>query len=378
MVSSNFCLSKLKRAVAFLFIAISLNGDPVFAALANLQRPIKMVTIPAGTFTMGGKGGTWGEGTVTAHQVTLSAFALQETEVTQEQYKAVMGVNPSMNTSSVLLPVERVSQVDAARFCNKLSIMEGLDPCYLDTSNANTRWDCDFTKNGFRLPTEAQWEYACRAGTTTTYYGGNDWSTALPPYCWFYINSNNITQPVGGLKANAWGMYDMEGNVYELVYDWYADYTADAQTDPTGPKTGWAIVARGGSAGHDPYYEACAYREYNPPGAADAALARGFRIAAPAQAATNAVAVSPVQITKGLKIAYVKGVMVMTMPSSLIHGLAEISLFDIAGRYVYDHPGLSGVPLRIETGRLAAGVYNALVRLDGKVYSHRFMVAKGQ
>ena len=136
-------------------------------------------------------------------------FEIGVFEVVQSQYKAVMGKNPSYFRKTDKGPVEKVSWYDAVRFCNKLSDLAHLEKCYYEET-----WDLDSTKNGFRLPTEDEWEYACRAGTNTKYYAGDD-ESSLSRVGWYYKNSNSRSQPVGEKEPNVWGLYDMHGNVWE-------------------------------------------------------------------------------------------------------------------------------------------------------------------
>lgn len=258
---------------------------PVFGM--NLQRAIVMKEIPAGTFSMGETGIA-----EPVHQVTLSAFKMQETPVTQEQYLAVMKKNPSyfnLGAKALLRPVENVSWYDAVQFCNSLSKLSGLDPCYTftDTVDAGNNYIVaanvvfDATKNGYRLPTEAQWEYACRAGAKTTYWWGAD-TSGMGARTWFADNTGGAgTQPVATKLANAYGLYDMMGNVWEWCDDWYGAYTTAATTDPTGPATGTYRVQRGGSWGSNAHvgFFRCADRLINYP------LVRddygGFRVVLP-------------------------------------------------------------------------------------------------
>jgi formylglycine-generating enzyme required for sulfatase activity len=210
----------------------------------GLVRPIVMKDIPAGRFVMGDSALNAGWAATPLHYVTLSAFKMQETQVTQEQYQAVMGTNPSWFNSGAdapLRPVEMVNWNDAVQFCNALSKLCGFDTVYNTTS-----WTADFTKKGFRLPTEAEYEYACRGGTTTNYWWGTD-TNGMGVRTWSVFNSNDSTHPVATKLPNAYGLYDMTGNVDEWCNDWYGNYTSDAVIDPSGPVAGTSRVLRGGS-----------------------------------------------------------------------------------------------------------------------------------
>jgi len=158
------------------------------------------------------------------HQVTISKdFLLLRTEVTQDQYVAVVGSNPSLFRGDTSRPVERVSWTDSVAFCDMLSTAEGV------------------AKGTYRLPTEAEWEYAARAGTTGATYG------PIASIAWYSSNSGNQTHAVRGLQANPWNLYDMLGNVWEWTADWSGSYSAGAATDPLGPASGSFRVYRGGS-----------------------------------------------------------------------------------------------------------------------------------
>ncbi|MBL0174191.1 MAG: SUMF1/EgtB/PvdO family nonheme iron enzyme [Ignavibacteria bacterium] len=226
-----------------------------------------MAVIPAGTFRMGditGNGVYSDERPV--HDVTITrSFLMSRTEVTQQQWTMVMGSTPSAFRGDSL-PVEQVSWYDAVAFCNSVSKQEGLDTCY---TGSGTAIACDFAANGYRLPTEAEWEYACRAGTETDYHTGNmtrsvtDLDSLLDRAGWFEMNSGGKTHNVGLKEPNAFGLFDMHGNVAEWCWDWYSGtyYTANPVTDPRGPATGSCRVVRGGSWGHPMYQCSSAYRD---------------------------------------------------------------------------------------------------------------------
>ena len=219
---------------------------------------LEMVRIPAGDFTMGSPGN---EGNEKPHQVRITRpFSLGKYEVTQEQWKAVMGTDPSPSKGPNL-PVEKVSWNDCRQFLEKL--------------NAKCRPE----DGKFQLPTEAQWEYACRAGTTTNYCCGDDLSK-LAEYAWFgNMSERNPTggsHPVGEKSPNAWGLCDMHGNVSEWCQDWRGESTAEAATDPSGPATGVLRVSRGGSwKGPASDCQSAAHQDHFP-GLGD--LGQGFRV----------------------------------------------------------------------------------------------------
>ncbi|MFZ2958948.1 MAG: formylglycine-generating enzyme family protein [Candidatus Ozemobacteraceae bacterium] len=244
--------------------------------IAILPGGIKMnfAQIPAGTFQMGSA-----TDATPVHSVTITtAFLMGTCEVTQEQYQSITGVNPSFfvptetkyssgysNTASQ--PVEHVSWFDAVRYCNSLSTNQSLTPCYKNQSDntiiaSGDTVICEWTANGYRLPTEAEWEYSCRANTTTDYYWGDESSEALmKQYAWYYLNAYDSywtvphavkggTQPVGTRLPNQFGLYDMSGNVWEWCWDRYSAYTSDAVTDPRGSGEGIDRVCRGGRWGY--------------------------------------------------------------------------------------------------------------------------------
>jgi len=223
-------------AIAFVCVAAGCSGsNSESAASAELTLDLgggvtmKMVLIPAGKFMMGSPDSEQGryEDEGPQHEVVITKpFYMGVTEVTQAQYEAVMGKNPSYYRGAAN-PVDTVSWNDAVEFCKKLS---------------------EKTRQTVRLPTEAEWEYACRAGTQTAFSFGDDPST-LGDYAWWAMNSGETPHPVGQKKPNAWGLYDTHGNVWEWCADWWGAYPKGPITDPSGPATAsrGSRVARGGS-----------------------------------------------------------------------------------------------------------------------------------
>jgi formylglycine-generating enzyme required for sulfatase activity len=202
-------------------------------------------------------------------------FYLGTTEVTQGQYRAVTGVNPSKFRGSDDLPVENVSWTDAIVFCNKLSAKEGLKPYYKPGASGVPSGG-----DGYRLPTEAEWEYACRAGSTTSYSFGDD-AARLAEYAWFDGNSDGKTHPVGQKRPNAWGLFDMHGNVTEWCWDRGGDksnyYANSPGADPLGPLRGAGRIFRGGPGWKaDPRGCRSAVRDGDPPDVRGSGL--GFRL----------------------------------------------------------------------------------------------------
>jgi len=232
----------------------------------------EMVLLPSGSFRMGDSAGRPDE---TPHDVSVSSFYIDKHLVTQELYEKILGVNPSKR-KALKNPVERTQWTDAILFCNKCSELEGLTPCY----DLNTR-QCNFAVDGYRLPTEAEWEYACRAGSAGKYCFG-DAENELPRYAWFKPQSQGKTHPVGEKRPNRWGLYDMHGNVWQWCNDWYGEgyYAESPVANPHGPATGKMRVLRGGA--WDSTAEKCrsAYRHKEFPVYTDACFgidSNGFR-----------------------------------------------------------------------------------------------------
>ncbi|TRU49935.1 MAG: serine/threonine-protein kinase pkn1 [Microcystis aeruginosa Ma_QC_Ca_00000000_S207] len=218
---------------------------------------LEMVSLPAGKFLMGS---SESDSEKPPHQVKVNSFAIGKYPITQAQYEAVMGNNPSRFQNNPQNPVEQVSWNDAQAFCQKLSQITG---------------------KTYRLPTEAEWEYACRAGTTTRYYFGDD-DNQLGNYAWGSENSNDTTHPVGQKKPNAWGLYDMSGNVWEWCEDDWHDSYKNAPDDGTAwidndNRSQSPKCLRGGSWRYFPFSCRSAYRDWFDP--VNHYVILGFRVA---------------------------------------------------------------------------------------------------
>lgn len=190
---------------------------------------------------------TWYSNEGPQHQVTITQpFYLGKYPVTQAQWQAVMGSNPSYFSGKPNNPVERISWNDCREFIEKLNQMK---------------------QGTFRLPTEAEWEYACRAGTKVRFYWGDDPNyTQIEEYAWYDQNSNGQTQEVGQKRSNAFGLYDMSGNVWKWCQDWYGSYNSNTQVDPAGVGNGQFRVLRGGGWGDGARYCRSAPRSWGDPG----------------------------------------------------------------------------------------------------------------
>jgi len=260
---------------------------------------VTLASVPTGTFTMGSPSAETGRySDETQWPVTVRGFYMEQYEVTQGQYETVMGKNPSNfktdaneGENQKRRPVESVSWYDTLVFCNRLSMLEGFTPAYRIGGKTNPdEWgpiptgddavwnDVEIVAgtDGYRLPTEAQWEYACRAGTKTAYNTGDMINDDTG---WYISNSNGKTHEVGLKPPNAWGLYDMYGNVYEWCWDWYGPYPTGAQTDPMGASSGPGRVIRGGGWNGSGQIIRSAYRGY--PSPYTRATFLGFRLVRP-------------------------------------------------------------------------------------------------
>jgi len=219
---------------------------------------IEFVLIQAGSFMMGSPQNAEERNETPPHKVSISKpFYLGKYEVTQEQWVTVMGSNPS-RFKGPNHPVDSVSWNDVQEFIKRLNAKEG--------------------HNRYRLPTEAEWEYAARAGTNTAYFFGDD-KKELSGYAWYFGSSDSTSHPVGQKPPNAWGLHDVHGNVFEWTQDWFGGrYYADSpETDPKGPSSGAGRVARGGSWSYNAESARAAYREFIMPHAQGGDV--GFRLA---------------------------------------------------------------------------------------------------
>ncbi|MCB5223969.1 MAG: formylglycine-generating enzyme family protein [Candidatus Cloacimonetes bacterium] len=243
------------KTLKYFFAAATL----ILSGCAVLQKPIppknwvyreNMVFVAGGTFLMGSDAGY--EDELPFHEVTLSPFWIGKYQVTQNEWAEVMGVNLSKFKGGNR-PAEQMTWLEAVEYCNRRSIRESLKPCYTIIRDSV---HCDWSANGYRLPTEAEWEYAARGGELSvgfTYSGSDD----LGSVAWYNENSKDKTHEVGKKPPNELGIFDMSGNVFEWCWDWYdKDYYENSPgLDPRGPEIGTHRMLRGGS--WDFYYNCC-------------------------------------------------------------------------------------------------------------------------
>lgn len=266
----------LQRAIAALWLAVA-GLSPLMAELPKAANGlgITMYQVPAGSFTMGNNNGRYDE--KPQRTVTLASFYLSKTEVTYDQWMKVyswalgkgyvfdgyfaetMKMAYRVNGSC---PVTMVNWFDCVKWCNAASEMEKRTPCYVIgtavyKSGENNGVTCKWDVNGFRLPTEAEWEYACRARSTSAY----SWGSSIDDrYAWHGANSTNMTHPVGLKKGNAWDFLDMSGNVHEWCWDLYQSYAGMTGSNPKGAASGTYRVSRGGAYNLSSYYLNPEYR----------------------------------------------------------------------------------------------------------------------
>ena len=253
------------------------QAGPAGLPVVKTQLGVEMVAVLAGEFEMGSADGPANERPT--HRVHVEAFLMDRTEVTQEQFQKLRVPDPS-HFKGPQRPVERVTWIEAVKFCNERSTAEGLAPCYRFDEAAG-RWLCDFDADGYRLPTEAEWEYACRAGTSglRSFDAGEQ---DLSRYAWFADNAAKSTHPVAQKAANPWGLFDLYGNVAEWCNDLYDGgyYAVSPPREPRGPADSPAgqVVVRGGAWSSKA--DACrsAWRAGENPRVADACFARRARI----------------------------------------------------------------------------------------------------
>ena len=295
------------RIGPLLFLAVAAQGASNETApadsgwsVATLAGPVApppgFVWIPAGTFPMGSPADEPGRFDDEArHQVTLTKpFYLCDHEVTQGEWQATMGWNDSRFAGDPERPVENVTWFDCVVYCNQRSRDERLTPVYAISDrqaqgrhlvSAWVTWDSN--ANGYRLPTEAEWEYACRAGSNTALYNGPITFAAAANGCvadsllylisWYCANAEGSTHAVRGKPPNAWGLYDMAGNVQQWCWDWFWDLSGAAAMDPTGPESGFLRLWRGGGWDYNPRHCRSADRGRDEPG--DRYDDVGFRVA---------------------------------------------------------------------------------------------------
>jgi len=240
--------TEIKKILSSVFSEPFDAGYPKIITLKKTGLPsFRMVYLPGGTFLMGDDNGKYND-EKPAHEVKLNAFYMSEFPVTQNVYEAITGNNPA-NFRGLLRPVEQVSWFDSVNFFNKLSEKFGIQQCYKKTDKDKFSWNK--TKPGFRLPTEAEWEYAANGGGKgNTQYAG---SNKLENVGWYDENSYGETKNIGMKFPNAAGLYDMSGNVWEWCYDWFGEdfykqcKKGGIENNPDGPESGAVRVLRGGS-----------------------------------------------------------------------------------------------------------------------------------
>ena len=250
-----------------LILALAIAATILAAEQSRAQTDF--VLIKGGTFMMGSSPSEAGrEKDETRHRVTVSDFTMGKYEVTQREYREMMGSNPSQFKGDDL-PVDNVTWFEAVRYCNARSVREGLIPAYSIRGQTVSR---NRNATGYRLPTEAEWEYACRAGTTGPFSTGANITTDQANYYGTYPYENlprgeyrQKTVPARSFEPNPWGLHNMHGNVWEWCWDWYGTYESGEPVDPAGASMGTYRVYRGGGWNDFGRHLRSAYRAASPP-----------------------------------------------------------------------------------------------------------------
>ena len=271
--------TKISVRSIILITAITLIG--LYGLFCAEAASTNMLLIKGGKFQMGSPTSeVERERDETRRSVNVSDFYIAAHEVSQAEYTALIKTNPSDHKGSDL-PVENVTWYDAVRYCNALSAKDGLTPTYA-IKGEDVTWN--HTANGYRLPTEAEWEYAARAGTTTPFSTGGNITTAQANYYGTYPYNNapsgeyrGRTVSVGSFKPNPWGLYNVHGNVWEWCWDWYGGYDGKSLGDPAGPTSGTYRIYRGGGWNDFGRNLRSAYRAAMPP--TNGSYNLGFRLA---------------------------------------------------------------------------------------------------
>jgi len=240
-----------KTVILLMFLLI----QPV-VAIESSSTGDNFVRIEGGTFQMGSNNGNDDEKPV--HIVTVKSFSMGKYPVTQKEWTEIMG-NNLCHFKGENLPVENVSWHEAVEYCNKRSLKEGLSPVY---SGSGDNITCDWNANGYRLPTEAEWEYAAKGGNKDKILFEYSGSNSMEAVAWYDKNSEGSTHPVGTKEPNSLGLYDMSGNVWEWCWDWYRSYSSQDQKDPKGALSGSHRVMRGGSWRYEGRYLRSSYRGF--------------------------------------------------------------------------------------------------------------------
>jgi len=260
------------RFLAYLLLICLLLSScaPKEALSEESQKDNKMVFVKGGQFKMGSSDRENDRDIdEIQRRVTVSSFYIGKYEVTQKEFVELMDINPSAFPDDSL-PVENISWFYAIEYCNRLSMSEGLMPVYgFDGINVVFNRKA----NGYRLPTEAEWEYACRAGKKSTFNTGKK----ITPRHANYNNNIGFTSPAGRHSPNSWGIFDMPGNVFEWCWDWHSFYNKDDTIDPQGPAAGSNRVIRGGSWANGENTLRSAYRNFYSPSSGNDRI--GFRLA---------------------------------------------------------------------------------------------------